>query len=58
MYADFFDYAGHHYLVFGDYLSGWVEILCSSSGTDLDGSTGLVHHLRTFFATFGIPVEL
>ena len=24
--ADFFGYAGHHYLVAGDRLSGWVEI--------------------------------
>ena len=26
VFADFFDYGGHHYLVVGDRLSGWVEV--------------------------------
>lgn len=55
VFADFFDYGGHHYLVVGDRLSGWVEILSSSAGTDLGGSTGLVCHLQPFFAMFGVP---
>ena len=58
VFADFFDYGGRHYLVVGDRLSGWVEVLCSTAGTDLGGSAGLVRHLRTFFATFGVPEEL
>ena len=33
IFADFFDYPGHHYLVAGDRLSGWVEIFKSSTGT-------------------------
>ena len=58
VFADFFDYGGHHYLVAGDRLSGWVEVFRSTAGTDLGGSAGLVRHLRTLFATFGVPDEL
>ena len=56
--ADFFDYGGSHYLVVGDKLSGWVEVFRSTAGSDLGGSAGLIRHLRTFFATFGVPEEL
>ena len=56
--ADSFDYGGRHYLVVGDPLSGWVEVLSSTAGTDLGGSAGLVRHLRAFFATFGVPEAL
>ncbi|XP_033937726.1 uncharacterized protein [Pseudochaenichthys georgianus] len=58
VFADFFDYGGRHYLVVGDRLSGWVEVLSSTAGTALVGSAGLVQHLRSFFATFGVPEEL
>ena len=58
VFADFFDYGGRHYLVVGDRLSGWVEVLCSTAGTDVAGAAGLVRHLRVFFGTFGVPVEL
>ena len=58
VFADFFDYGGRHYLVVGDRLSGWVEILSSSAGTDLGSSTGLIRHIRSFFATFGVPEEI
>ena len=30
IFAEFFDYAGNHYLVAGDRLSGWVEIQSST----------------------------
>jgi hypothetical protein len=33
VFADFFDYSGHHYLVVGDRLSGWVEVFGSKAGT-------------------------
>ena len=52
VFANFFDYRGCHYLVVGDRLSGWVEVLSSTAGTNLAGSAGLVRHLRSFFATF------
>ena len=45
-------------MVVGDRLSGRVEVLYSTAGTDLEGSAGLVRHLRTFFATFVLPEEL
>ena len=56
--AIFFDYGGHHYLVVGDRLSGWVEVYGSPSATNLAGATGLISHLRSFFSTFGVPEEL
>ena len=58
VFADFFDYGGRHYLVVGDRLSGWVEVFGSTAGTNLAGAAGLVRHLRTLFATFGVPDEL
>ena len=57
VFTDFFDYGGRNYLVVGDQLSGCVEILSSSAGTDLGGATGLIHHLQSF-ATFGIQEEI
>ena len=58
VFADFFTYGGRHYLVVGDRLSGWVEVLGSPAGTTLAGAAGLIRHLRSFFATFGVPEEL
>ena len=58
VFADFFDHGGHHYLVIGDRLSGWVEVFGSTAGTNLAGAAGLVRHLRTFFGTFGVPEEI
>lgn len=58
IFADFFDHGGCHYLVVGDRLSGWVEVLRSTANTNLGGSAGLVRHLRTLFATFGVPEEI
>ena len=58
VFADFFTYSGRHYLVVGDRLSGWVEVFGSPAGTTLAGAAGLIRHLRSFFATFGVPEEL
>ena len=58
VFADFFTYGGRHYLVIGDRLSGWVEVFGSPAGTTLAGPTYLIHHLRSFFTTFGVPEEL
>ena len=58
MFADFFTYGGRHYLLVGDRLSGWVEVFGSPAGTALAGAAGLICHLRSFFATFGVPEEL
>ena len=58
VFADFFTFGGRHYLVVGDRLSGWVEVFGSPAGTTLAGAAGLIRHLRSFFATFGVPEEL
>ena len=58
VFADFFTSGGRHYLVVGDRLSGWVEVFGSPAGTTLAGAAGLIRHLRSFFATFGVPEEL
>ena len=54
----FFQFAGHHYLVIGDRLSGWSEIYSAPSGTEYSGAKGLVQCLRLFFRTFGVPDEI
>ena len=56
--ADYFDLAGHRYLVIADRLSGWVEIFATPSGTKQSGAQGLVDRLRNFMAIFGVPEEL
>ena len=58
IYADFFDFGGHHYLVAGDRLSGFSEIFQTPTGTSNAGSFGLIKCLRKWFGTFGVPREL
>ncbi len=58
VFADFFEFGGHHYLIVGDRLSGWSEIFSTPSGSSLSGARGLISCLRSFFSTFGVPVEL
>ena len=55
VFADFFQEEGYHFLVAGDRLSGWVEAYSSPVGSAKAGSKGLIAHLRTMFATFGVP---
>ena len=42
----------------GDRLSGWVEIYSSPVGSSKAGSSGLIAHLRTLFAAFGVPLTM
>ena len=58
IFADFFDFAGHHYLIIGDRLSGWQEIFQPPKGSSQSGSKGLISCLRKVFASFGVPEEL
>ena len=51
--TDYFDYAGHHYLVAVDRYSNWPIVEESSSGTE-----GLITVLRRTFVTYGISEEL
>ena len=48
----------HHYLLSGDRLSGWVEVFSAPSGSPRAGASGLIAHLRSLFATFGVPCRL
>ena len=58
IFADFFEDSGYHFLVAGDRLSGWVEVYSSQAGSSKAGSSGLIAHLRTLFATFGVPMTM
>ena len=58
IFADFFAFAGRHFLVVGDRLSGWSEIYSTPTGSHYSGSRGLIRCLRSFFSTFGVPEEL
>ena len=49
IFADFFDYGGHHYLVVGDRLSGWPEVYSTPAGSAHAGANGLIACLRKFF---------
>ena len=58
IFADFFEFAGHHYLILGDRFSGWSEIYSTPTGTQRSGANGLLRCLRSFFMTFGVPEEI
>ena len=58
IFADFFQFAGFHYLVVGDRLSGWCEVFPTPTGSSSSGARGLVKCLRRLFSTFGVPQEL
>ena len=51
--SDFFQYAGHHYLVAVDRYSNWPIVERAS-----EGAQGLISALRSTFITFGISEEL
>ena len=56
--ADFFQCAGHHYLVVADRLSAWPDIFKCTPGSPQSGAEGLIGCLRNYFARFGVPTEL
>ena len=58
IFSDFFQFAGFHYLVVGDRLSGWCEVFPTPTGSSSSGARGLVKCLRRLFSTFGVPQEL
>ena len=43
VFADFFEFGGHHYLVAGDRLSGWSEIFSTPTGSPFVGSDPIGH---------------
>ena len=58
IFADFFHFSGHSYLVVGDRFSGWSEVFPTPSGTNNAGARGLIKCLRRMFATFGVPMKI
>ena len=58
IFADYFEFGGHHFLVAGDRLSGWCEIFSTPSGSSISGARGLIKCLRSLFSIFGVPIEL
>ena len=56
--ADYFDFAGRHYLVIVDRLSGWIEVMKAPVGSVQAGAKGLCEWLRQYMARFGVPVIL
>ena len=57
-FADYFDYAGRHFLIVEDRWSGWSDVFGTPAGTTVTDANALVHLLRSYFATFGVPEEI
>ena len=58
IFADYCQMKGKKFLVFGDRLSGWTEVIQIKDGFGKSGSKGLCEALRKMFATFGVPEEI
>ena len=58
IFSDYFGLQGFHYLLAGDRLSGWTEVVQVKPGTHSAGAKGLCSALRRLFSTFGVPVEI
>ena len=57
-HADFFQFQGQQFLIIGDRLSGWTEVVSMKPGTASSGAKGLCDALWHVFVTFGVLVEL
>ena len=58
IFSDYFQLHAFHYLIAGDRLSGWTEVVQVRPGTHSAGAKGLCTALRRLFSTFGVPVEI
>ena len=58
VFSDYFGLQGFHYLIAGDRLSGWTEVVQVKPGTHSAGAKGLCTALRRLFSTFGVPTEI
>ena len=58
IYADYFQLKGKHFLVIGDRLSGWTEVVKVETGKEYSGAKGLCRALRQLFVRFGVPEEI
>ena len=55
IFADYFQLSGKHYLVIGDRLSRWTEVVQMRMSSASSGSKGLCEALRMIIARFGVP---
>ena len=58
IFADYSDYAGRHFLIVGDRLSGWSDVFGTPAGSTVSGANALLFLLRPYVATFGVPEEI
>ena len=58
IFADYFDYAGRHFLIVVNRLSGWSDEFGTPAGSTVTDANALVRLLRSYFATFGVPEEI
>ena len=58
IFSDYFQLQGYHYLIAGDRLSAWTEVVQVRPGTQSAGAKGLCSALRQLFALFGVPEEI
>ena len=58
IFADYFQLVRNHYLVIGDRLSGWTEVVQARMDSKSSGSKGLCGALRILFSRIGVPEEI
>ena len=58
IFADYFQLVRKHYLVIGDRLSGWTEVVQARVDSASSGSKGLCGALRILFSRIGVPEEI
>ena len=58
IFADYFQLRGKHFLVIGDRLTGWTEVVQARNCTASSGSKGLCEALRMVLARFGVPEQI
>ena len=57
-FANFFKLSGKFFLIIGERLSGWAEIVNVKPNSENLGSEGLCKAFRQDFQTFGVPNEI
>ena len=57
-FADYFDYAGRHFLIVGDRLSCQSDMFGKPGGSTITGANALLRLLRSYFVTFGVPEKI
>ena len=58
IFSDYFKLSGKYYLIVGDRLSGWTEVVQVKHGGEMSGTKGLCSAMRRVFATFGVSREV